>query len=157
MGKLKPAEIDEYFETHLPYRTGILLAHYRMTRVPWTGDLGRLNACFVASLVTARLFLNVLGIGKDKRGGALATFVPRPDDVTADDLGGLPIDPATLPKMEQDLFLDFLKMADKSAAHFTTPIAHDWTKTHEVILRIHHHLKINVYDHTGRVFQDATP
>jgi hypothetical protein len=155
MGKLSPAEIDEYFEKHLPYRIGILLAHYWMTRGPWTGDPGRLNACFVASLVTARMFLNVLGIGK--KGGALAPYVPKPDDVTAVDLGGLLIDPATLPKTEHNLFLDFLKMADKAAAHFTIPIAHDWTKTHEVILRIRHYLKVNLYDHTGRVFPDATP
>src|SRR4249920_3007214 len=30
MGKLKPKEIDEYFDVHLPYRTRILLAHYKM-------------------------------------------------------------------------------------------------------------------------------
>jgi hypothetical protein len=66
MAKLTAAQIDEYFEKHLPYRTGILLAHYRMTRVPWTGDLGRLNACFIAALVTGRLFLNVLGVGKKR-------------------------------------------------------------------------------------------
>jgi hypothetical protein len=156
MGKLTPAEIDEYFEKHLPYRTGILLAHYRMTRVSWTGDVGRLNACFVASLITARLFLNVLGIGKAKGGVALAPYTPKPDDVTADDLGGLLIDPVTLPKKEQDLFLAFIKMADKAAAHFTIPIAHDLAITHEAVLRIHHYLTINLYGHTGRVFRDAT-
>lgn len=157
MGKLTPPQIDEYFDKHLPYRTRILLAHYRMTRVSWTRDAGTLDACFVAALITARLFLNLLGIGKDKNGGALARYRPHHDDVGADDLGGLLMDPATLPGDEQDLFLAFLKMADKAAAHFTIPIAHDSAKTHDVILRIHHHLKINLYDHTGRVFQDATP
>lgn len=91
MGKLTPVQIDEYFEKHLPYRTGILLAHYRMTRQSWTGDSGRLNACFVAALVTGRLFLNVLGIGKQS--GVLDRFLPRSDDVTVDDLGGILIDP----------------------------------------------------------------
>jgi hypothetical protein len=117
MGKLTPVQIDEYFEKHLPYRTAILLAHYRMTRQSWTGDPGRLNACFVAALVTGRLFLNVLGIGKQS--GVLDRFLPRSDDVTVDDLGGILIDPATLPAAERELFLNFLNMADKAAAHFT--------------------------------------
>jgi hypothetical protein len=150
MGKLTPEEINEYFEKHLPYRTGILLAHYRMTRTPWADDVGRLNACFVASLVTGRLFLNVLGIGK--QGQSLAPYKPQVDDVTAVDLGGLNVELTALPIDEQTLLFDFLKMADKAAAHFTIPIAHDWAKAHEVILRIHHYLKVYLYDHTGRVF-----
>jgi hypothetical protein len=157
MGKLTPSQIDEYFDDHLPYRIRIMLAHYRMTRESWTGDPGRLDACFVAALVTARLFLNVLGIGKDKTGSALSCYRPHPHDVTADDLGGLLIDPATLPACEQKLFHDFLKMADKAAAHFTVPIIHDWSTTHDVVLRVHHHLKICLYDHTGRTLRDATP
>jgi hypothetical protein len=34
---------------------------------------------------------------------------------------------------------------------------HDWVKTSEVILRIHYYyyLKLNLYDRTGRPFQDA--
>src|ERR1019366_594875 len=157
MSKLTPPQIEEYFDKHLPYRTGILLAHYRMTREPWTGDPGRLNACFVAALVTGRLFLNVLGVGKKKDKGvwALDRYSPKPGDVTVDDLGGIVIDPAILPGAEQDLFLRFLIMADQAAAHFTVPINHDWTKTHEVILRIHHYLRVNLYEHTGRAFQDA--
>jgi hypothetical protein len=132
MGKLTPVQIDEYFENHLPYRTGILLAHYRMTRESWTGDVGTLNACFVASLVTGRLFLNVLGVGK--KGGQLCPFGGRGDDVNAEDLGGKFIDLAKLPQGDKALFIGFLKMADKAAAHFTMPMTHDWSKTHEVIL-----------------------
>jgi hypothetical protein len=142
MGKLTGPQIDEYFEKHLPYRTGILLAHYRMTRTTWTGDPGWLNACFVAALVTGRLFLNVLGVGKKQAGPnvVLDRFSPKNTDVMVDDLGGLLIDPAARPSSERDLFLNFLNMADKAAAHFTTPANHDWTKTHEVILGIHHYL-----------------
>ncbi len=153
MGKLTPTEIDDYFDKHLPYRTRILLAHYRMTRRPWNGDSGQLDACFVAALVTARLFLNVLGVGK--KGEKLIRYEPREDDVTVDDLGGVRIDPATLSSEDVALFLSFLKMADKAAAHFTTPIDHDWGRTHEVILRIRQYLKINLYDHTGRKFKEA--
>src|SRR4051794_19688642 len=148
MGKLKPHEVVEYLDKHVPYRLGILLAHYRMTRKPWMGGQAILDACFVASLVTARMFLNMLGIGKDQKG--LICFDPKKTDVCVDDLGGILIDPATLPAAEQDSFLNFLKMADQAAAHFTTPIAHDWTVTHEVILRVHAHLKTKLYDATHR-------
>jgi hypothetical protein len=149
MGKLHAGQIEEYFAVHLPYRTRILLAHYKMTRPNgWSGNPAWLDACFVASLVTGRLFLNVLGVGKE--GGALACFSAQPDDVTVDNLGGKLLDPATLPAADRDLFFDFLKMADKAAAHFTTPMNHDWTKTHDVIQRIHHYLKVNLYDQAGR-------
>jgi hypothetical protein len=154
MGKLTAAEVDEYFEKHLPYRTRILLAHYRMTRKEWTDDAGWLDACFIAALVTARLFLNMLGIGK--KDGALAKFVPHADDVTVEDLGGQLLDPTALPTAERDLFFNFLTMADKAAAHFTLPMKHDWNKTDEVVLRIHHYVAVNLYDHTRRSFPDAT-
>jgi hypothetical protein len=155
VNKLTSIQIGEYFKEHLPYRTGMLLAHYRMTRKSWTGDVNWLNACFVASLVTGRLFLNFLGIGKEN--GKPCPFRSRADDVDAQDLGGKLIDLATLPPGDEALFMEFLKMADKAAAHFTTPIVHDWSKTHEMILRIHHYLKVNLYDHTGRRFEDAIP
>ena len=154
MGKLIAGQIDTYFEVHLPYRTRIMLAHYKMTHdsagndKAWTRNPAWLDACFVASLVTARLYLNVLGVGK--KGGALADFDGKPDDVTVDDLGGKRLDPTKLSQTEHDLFFDFLNMADKAAAHFTTPIVHDWTKTHEVIKLIHYYLKTNLYDVLGR-------
>ncbi len=150
MGKLNVGQVEEYFAVHLPYRTRILLAHYKMTRPGgWRGDPAWLDACFVASLVTGRLFLNVLGVGK--KDGKLNRFTPQPDDVTADDLGGKLLNPAELPPADRELFLDFLRMADKAAAHFTLPMNHDWTKTHDVIRRIHHYLKVNLYDQAGRL------
>src|SRR5689334_5241638 len=85
-------DINEFFEKHLPYTTGIMLAHYKMTEggnKEWTGDPAQLNACFVASLVTARLYLNFLGLGKCK--GVLAPYPqdPNSDDVSVTDLGGV--------------------------------------------------------------------
>jgi hypothetical protein len=149
MGKLDAGQIEEYFAVHLPYRMRILLAHYKMTGPNgWRGNPAWLDACFVASLVTGRLFLNVLGVGK--KGGVLDCFAPQPDDVTVEDLGGKLLDPAALPTADRDLFLGFLTMADKAAAHFTLPMNHDWTKTHDVIRRIHHYLNVNLYDQAGR-------
>ena len=148
MNKLTPDQVTEYFDDHIHYRLGILLAHYRMTRVKWEGDPAVLNACFVASLVTARLFINMLGIGK--AGAALAPFQPYATDLTVDDFGGVLIDPATLPQAEQDMIFNFLKMADQAAAHFTTPILHDWSKTHDVVLLVMKYLKSNLYDPAGR-------
>ena len=149
MSKLDADQIEEYFNVHLPYRTRILLAHYRMTRANgWRGDPAWLDACFVASLVTGRLFLNALGVGK--RGGGLDRFEPQPDDVTVEDLGGKLLDPSALPTADRDLLLGFLRMADKAAAHFTVPMSHDWARTHDVIRRVHHYLKVNLYDQAGR-------
>jgi hypothetical protein len=137
MGKLTPNDINEYFENHLPYRTRIMLAHYKMTHddtganTAWTSNPAWLDGCFVASLVTGRIYLNLLGIGK--KHGALCPFSPQRDDVTVADLSGVLLDPAKLPTNERTLFLNFLIMADKAAAHFTTPRNHDWNMTHEVI------------------------
>ena len=155
MPKLTDHQIDEYFKNHLPYRTRIMLAHYKMTHdaegkdLPWTGDAGQLDACFIASLVTARLYLNILAVGK--KDGKLSPYEPKPDDVTVRDLKGTLVDLQKMSPSEKTLLYDFLIMADKAAAHFTTPIDHDWTKTHDVIRVVHRYLQTHLYDHAGRV------
>ena len=95
MGKLSAALIEEYFAIHLPYRTRILIAHYRMTRQAWHGDPAQLEAAFEASLVTGRMYLNVLGVAKNKH-DVLVPFRPKDDDVSAADLGGTYVDIASL-------------------------------------------------------------
>jgi hypothetical protein len=82
MGKLTAPQIDEYFTIHLPYRTRIPLAHYRMTREPWHGDRAQLEATFEASLVAGRMYLNILGIAKNRQ-DLLIPFRAQHDDVTA--------------------------------------------------------------------------
>src|SRR5258708_33353336 len=110
MGKLDANQINQYFEVHLPYRTRILLAHYKMRHnavgnfVPWTGPQAWLDACFVASLVTARLYLNMLGIGKKDNG--LVNFEDKRDDVTVDDLGGKRVSISTISPPDQKILLD---------------------------------------------------
>lgn len=77
MAILKPDQINEYFEIHLPYRTRIMLAHYKMTRRSWTHDRGPvswLQACFEASVITGRIYLNSLGVGQ-KRNNELIPYV----------------------------------------------------------------------------------
>ncbi|HEY2382991.1 MAG TPA: hypothetical protein VGK48_17580 [Terriglobia bacterium] len=115
---------------------------------PWYSDPAWLEACFVASLVTARMYLNVLGIGKEDN--RLTPFVARRDDITVDDLGGRRVDVKKLFPDEKQLILNFLTMADKAAAHFTSPMSHDWDKTHDVIKIVHRLLKTQLYDPTGR-------
>lgn len=161
MGFLKPDEIERFFKDHLPYRTGILLAHYWMTRTSFTGNVHQLNACFIAALVSGRVFLNVLGVGKEA--GQLVALKPatnpRPqgEDVRVEDLGGIPIDLGTMRDAEKKLLYDFIVMADKSAAHFTAEMKHPWERMDEAILCIHGYLKKNLYDYTGRPFKDAVP
>ena len=156
MGKLTPQEIDEYFDIHLPYRTGILLEHYRMRNrsngrfVRWRGRKARLDACFVAALVTARLYLNVLGIGKNGKSTALVNYKDKTDDVTVDDLGGKRVDVTAIAPADQKILLDFIIMADKAAAHFTRPHPHDRTTIPNVIKMIHGFLKTHLYDVVGR-------
>jgi hypothetical protein len=112
MSKLTPELVDEYFEIHLPYRTGILLAHFKMrhdpvtgTYVPWTGTRSWLDAGFVAALVTARLYLNVLGIAKDRKGTTLVSFKEQDDDITVDDLGGRRVSIANIAPADQKMLL----------------------------------------------------
>jgi hypothetical protein len=50
------------------------------------------------------------------------------------------------------LFIGFLKMADKAAAHLTMPMKHPWERTHEVIALICEYLKLQLYARTGRAF-----
>lgn len=151
MGTLSKEEIERHFAEDLPYRTGILLAHYKMSREAWNGKRGPdtwINACFVASLVVGRTYLNMLGIGKS--GGQLIAFDPKPDDVTFADLGGIPVDVSTLTAYERELLLGFMMMADKAGAHFTLRRDHPLDRTHEAIRWIHSRLRADLYDAVGR-------
>jgi hypothetical protein len=117
MGKLTPALVDEYFEIHLPYRTRVLLAHFKMRHDPVTGKFitwtqSWLDAGFVAALVTAWLYLNVLGIAKNGKRTALVDLRDQGDDITVDDLGGRRVTIASIPPADQKTLLDFLIMAD---------------------------------------------
>jgi hypothetical protein len=157
MGKLTPSEVTEYFETHLPYRTRILLAHFKMRHDPvtgkfvaWTGNASWLDAGFVAALITARLYLNVLGIAKDGKGTALVKFKGHDDDITVDDLGGTRVSISSIPIPDQKVLLDFLIMSDKAAAHFTALLPHDRTVIPKVIVMIHGYIKTHLYDVVGR-------
>jgi hypothetical protein len=158
MGKLSKDEIEKHFTDDLPYRTGILLAHYKMTREPWIherGPVGWLNGCFVASLIVGRTYLSMLGIGK--RGDVLAPFVVQEDDVTFEDLGGTLVDISTLTADECELLLGFIIMADKAGAHFTLRKVHPWERTHEAIEWIYHHVTMNLYNAANRSGLEPLP
>jgi hypothetical protein len=152
MSKLSASVVEEYFAIHLPYRTRILLAHYRMTRAPWHGDRGQLEAAFEASLITGRMYLNVLGISKNRQ-DVLVSTRPQADDVSAVDLGGNFVDVGALTPNDIVLLTGFLKMADKGAAHLTMPMPHPVDKTHIAIARICELVKAYLYDATGRPFK----
>lgn len=44
-------------------------------------------------------------------------------------------------------------MADKGAAHLTTPRIHNWENTHVVIDKIVYFIKTNIYDPSRRQFE----
>ena len=150
MNKLSKTQVEEYFRVHLPYRTRILLCHSRLCASgTWNGDIAVLEACFEASLITGRTYLNMLGINKNGKDQLVATKF-RSDDVSVKDLGGRFIDIKSLSSSDRELFIGFLKMADKGAAHLTLPYKHPWERTHEAIERIMYYLKINLYEATNR-------
>ncbi|MBN1807348.1 MAG: hypothetical protein JW837_19030 [Sedimentisphaerales bacterium] len=133
MGKLTKKQIEEYFTKHLPYRNRILTVHKKICdRGPYNGDPAILQACFEASLITGRMYLNVLGISKTSR-QLSKNHNYQSDDVNAEDLGGRLVDIDTLSPDEKDLLFDFLIMADKGAAHLTLPREHGLERTHEAI------------------------
>lgn len=149
-------QIGEYFQKHLPPRVRGLIAHYRMTHeggtaLPKTyrGDLGQLEACYIASLVNGRMFLNLIGIGKGE--GSLVPFDFKGDDVSAEQLGGTLLKVSDLTPDDVELFRGFIRMADKAAAHFTLPIDHPWERSHEAILRIYECVSTHLYGPTGKV------
>src|SRR5689334_11784210 len=113
MGKLKSEQVEEYFQDHVPYRLGVMLAHYRMTRTPWTGDVHQLDACFIAALIAGRTFVNMLGVRRKPDTNRLALANVRPTDIDVTDLGGKTINIAALPPAEVDLLEGFLRMADQ--------------------------------------------
>jgi len=152
MGKLSAELIAEYFAIHLPYRTRIMVAHYRMTRQAWHGDLAQLEAAFEASLITGRMYLNVLGVAKNRH-DILVPFRPKDDDVSAADLGGTLVDVSALTPDDVAVLTGFLKMADKGAAHLTLPMPHPVDQTHIALARICELVKEHLYDATGRTFE----
>jgi hypothetical protein len=154
MGKLSASLIEEYFAIHLPYRTRILLAHYRMTRVPWHEDRAQLEAAFEASLITCRMYLNVLGVSKNRQ-DVLVPIRPQADDVSAVDLGGSLVDIGALTPDDIALLTGFLKMADKGAAHLTMPMTHLVDQTHIAVAQICELVKAHLYDATGKIFDVA--
>jgi hypothetical protein len=62
-----------------------------MTRAPWDGDRAQLEAAFEASLISGRMYLNVMAVSKNRQ-DALVPGRPQADDVGAADLGGTVVD-----------------------------------------------------------------
>ena len=143
MKKLSDTQIEEYFNKHLPYRNQVLLAHKNLCdKGPYNGDPAILRACFESSLVTGRMYLNMIWIRKKQDSLVKNNF--RQDDISAEDLGGKLVDISKISASDKNLFVGFLKMADKNV-HLTQPMNHPWDKTHEVIVCIVSYLKQYLY------------
>jgi hypothetical protein len=154
MSKLTPQQIEEYFKIHLPYRNRILMAHKNLCDLgPYHGNPAILQSCFEASLITGRMYLNVLGISKKNNQIDRSNY--RIDDLSAIDLGGQLVNLNTLSQMDKDHFLNFIIMADKGAAHLTIPRQHDLENTHLVIEKIVASITTHIYYPTGRQFTIA--
>ena len=151
MSKLTLTQIEEYFEIHLPYRNRILTAHKELCALgAYHGNPAILQSCFEASLITGRMYLHVLGVSKKSNSITVPNY--RADDLSAEDLGGKLVDLNSLSLDDKEDFLNFLVMADKSAAHLTTPRHHDWKNTHVVIDKIVINIISHIYTPTGRQY-----
>ncbi|MCF8454139.1 MAG: hypothetical protein K9G42_13105, partial [Pedobacter sp.] len=118
------------------------------------GNPALLDASFEASLITGRMYLNVLGVSK--KNNSIDIPIYKTDDLNATDLGGKLIDLSTLSQTDKDDFFNFLIMADKGAAHLTLPRRHDWENTHFVIDKIVSYVKTHIYSPAGRLFEQAS-
>lgn len=152
MAKLSAAQIDEYFAIHLPYRTRIMLAHYRMARSGKPFIQADWEAMFEASLITGRMYLNVMGIGRNS--DRLAPHRTKGREIGAKDLGAHPVPVKNINPEDVALFLGFLRMADEGAAHLTTPRVHPVADTHIAITRICEYVTKYLYQTTGRTCAD---
>ena len=150
MEKLTKALIEEYFNNYLPYRSRILIAHRNLAKdKDYSGDVSILQACFEASLVTGRMYLNVLGISRNYKDELIEKKF-KEDDISATDLGGNLVDIEELPDNEYNLIVGFLKMADKGAAHLTMPYNHPVNETYKAIELIIKLIKEHIYIPVGR-------
>jgi hypothetical protein len=139
-----------------------MLAHYYMTHddagrdLAWDGTKGPntwLNACFEASVITGRIYVNVLGLFRSDKANKLYSKDHkdfRDDDVSASELGGSLVNLNSMSEDDRKLLLAFMLMADKASAHLTKPKNHDWQDAHEAIRRICQFLKAHLYEPTGR-------
>lgn len=137
---------EKYFEEHIPYNLGILLAHYKNTKKPWTQDQNILRAMLVGSLVKGRLFLEVLGITYSETEGKLVPKLKgKLDNIYSTDLGGDMIIIDTLDNATKELLYKYLYITNKAEAHFTTDRPYDNSVIHPAILKIASLVKIYIY------------
>lgn len=140
---LKPDEIEEFFNEHLPYRMKILMTYVNIEKDSnscFRKDVGVRNCTFEACLVMCRVLMNFLGLSSEKdnhpklmgykewvlRDKSKSPDKSKSDDVKVTDLHGefdlrgefVDIDKDLTPE-QKDLLARVYLMANKASAHLT--------------------------------------
>lgn len=164
---LTQTEIEEFFNSHLPYRQAMLTTHKLITKdkPQYQREISKdivhkLNICGVeASIIACRMFIEFLGLGIKY---SPLHLVQRRDYFTAEDgnsyevkvidLGGRWIEINSLIEVEKDLLARMYLTGHRSTAHLTynAPYGGQWEIIHNGIELVSRLLKSHLYDIVGK-------
>lgn len=125
---LDDTDTQDMLNQHIPYRLSLLRDGYRP---PWISPCQHTNQAFEAGVVSGRILLSFLGLGCDRKTGALKADQKhdakdgKTDDVKAPDVGGQFVEPEGLPEGENHTLAKFIRGAHKACAHFTIGSDHE--------------------------------
>ena len=123
--KLTTEEIEEFYNSHLPYKITQLKTHHFYKReikniLKGSPLAKKYSICAIEiSFIAGRLFLDFLGIGLDSKKNLIEKRKGKKDDINVTDLGGKWAELATLTKKEKEILEIFYHRGNKGAAHFT--------------------------------------
>jgi hypothetical protein len=114
-------------EEHIPYRLALLRDGYF---IPSTDRSQQTNQAFEAGAVSGRILLSFLGLGYDRKTGALKqdrhydANGGMTDDVKAPDVGGRFVELSDLTQDDADKIARYIQGVHKACAHFTIDSDH---------------------------------
>lgn len=120
---LTPAQVEEYFNEHIPYRLNQLLG-FRLYKAHLGPGMSRAMqrrigpSMVEAAAISGRLFLDVLGVTETREGLAPKTKWRR-NDVSLLSFGLPLIHVNSIPVEDRSVLKTFLFQASKSTAHLT--------------------------------------
>lgn len=161
------AEVQEFFDEHLPYRQTLLTTHKLITadqphfQTLLPNELRhKINVSSVeASLISSRMFMEFLGLGikyNPRRLVQNRKYFAAEDgnsyEVKIIDLGGQWVDINKLAAQEQDLLARLYLTGHRATAHLThnAPYGGEWRIIHNGVTLIGRLLKENLYDIVGQ-------
>lgn len=161
--KLSAAEIEQFFDDHLPYKITQLITHHCYKKdlnekLSGTPLAKKYEICAIEiSFVAGRLFMDFLGLGLDIKDKRLVEKKPKKiDDITVIDLGGKWIDINSLTEKQKNTLAIFYHRGNKGSAHLTWEKREEdgWGKLDEGVEIITRLLKTHLYDILGKPMKE---